>query len=173
MVAIINNHLDFAIARERHWYRVPVSSKEKWLKDRWPPKWLALYQTKEFDEEAHAVNYYARVREVRRVYRWQLFPDEPRDERSNREYYQLFFEPLTRLSSPVLSHRRRRIIFIPTTWRKFVTATEINDLYDESSLEDRLWKEFKRLQVHAERQALVTIKDRSYFLDFAICCASG
>ena len=46
LVAIINNHLDFAIAREKHWYRIPVSSKEKWLKDRWPPKWLALYQTK-------------------------------------------------------------------------------------------------------------------------------
>jgi hypothetical protein len=30
-------------------------------------------------------------------------------------------------------------------------ALEINDLYDESPLEDRLWAEFKRLQISAER----------------------
>lgn len=173
LVAIINNHLDFAIAREKHWYRVPVSSKEKWLKDRWPPKWLALYQTKKFGEEAHAVNYYAKVREVRRAYRWQLFPDQPRNDKSNREYYQLFFEQLQRLSAPIISHRRRRIVFITTAWQKFVNATEINDLYDESSLEDRLWAALKRLQVQAERQVLVAFKDHYYFLDFAIYCASG
>src|SRR3990172_5673577 len=125
LVAIINNLLDFAIAREKHWYRIPVGSKEKWLKDRWPPKWLALYQTKKFGEEAYAVNYYAKVREIRQVYRWQLFPDQPRDDRGNRQYCQLSFEPLQRLSVPILSRRRRRIVFIPTTWQKFVNATEI------------------------------------------------
>ena len=50
---------------------------------------------------------------------------------------------------------------------------QINDLYDESSLEDQLWAAFKRLQIRAERQELVAIKDRNYFLDFAIYCASG
>ncbi len=173
LVAIINNPMDFAIAREEHWYRIPVSSKEKWLKGRWPPKWLALYQTKKFGEEAHAVNYYAKVREIRQVYRWQLFRDQPRDDRGNRQYCQIFFEPLQRLSVSILSRRRRRIVFIPTTWQKFVNAAEINDLYDESSLEDRLWAILKRLQIQAERQELVTIKDRNYFLDFAIYCASG
>ena len=173
LVAIINNHLDFAIAREKHWYRIPVSSKEKWLKDRWPPKWLALYQTKKFGEEAHAINYYAKVREIRQVYRWQLFPDLPRNAQSNRQYYQLFFEPLRHLPAPIFSRRRRRVVFIPTTREKFINATEINDLYDESSLEDRLWAALKPLQIQAERQEWVPIKDHNYFLDFAIYCASG
>lgn len=44
-------------------------------------------------------------------------------------------------------------MFIPTTWEKFVNAVEINDLYDESSLEDQLWAQFKRLEISAERQA--------------------
>ena len=173
LVAIINNHLDFVIARERHWYRVPLSSKEKWLNERWPPKWLALYQTKKFGEEAYAINYYAKVQSIRRVYRWQLFPDQPRDEKSNRQYYQLVFEALQHLPVPIISRRRRRIVFIPTTWQKFINSAEINDLYAESSLEDRLWAALKRLQIQAERQELVTIKDRNYFLDFAIYCASG
>ena len=64
-------------------------------------------------------------------------------------------------------------MFIPTTWQKFIQATEINDLYDESSLEDRLWAALKQLQIEAERQELVTVKGRNYFLDFAVYCASG
>jgi len=173
LVAIINNLHDFNTAREKHWYRIPVSSKEKWLKERWPPKWLALYQTKKFGEEAYGVSYYAQVLDIRQVYRWQLFPDEPHTEKNTRRYYQLFLEPLRRLPKPILSRRRRRIIFISTLWQKFLSATEINDLYDESSLEDRLWAAFKQLEIQSERQELVTIKDHNYFLDFAIYCASG
>ena len=173
LVAILNNLLDFAVARDQHWYRIPVGSVHKWLKDRWPPRWLAFYQTKVFGSEAFAVNYYARVLGVRQVYRWQLFPDQPRDEKGRRRYYQLILEPLQRLPKPILSRRRRRIVFIPTTWQKFSSAVEINDLYDESPLEDRLWAELKRLQISAERQEFVPVKDRSYALDFAIYCTSG
>ncbi|MFQ5436891.1 MAG: hypothetical protein ACE5FD_18695 [Anaerolineae bacterium] len=31
LVAILNNLHDFAIARDQHWYRIPVSSQQKWL----------------------------------------------------------------------------------------------------------------------------------------------
>ena len=173
LVAILNNLLDFAVARDQHWYRIPVSSVRKWLKDRWPPERLAFYQTKVFGTDAFAVNYYARVRDVRQVYRWQLFPDQPYDERARRRYYQLILEPLQRLPQPIVSRRWRRIVFIPTTWEKFSRAVEINDLYDESPLEDRLWPELKRLQISAERQVFVQVKARSYALDFAIYCMSG
>ena len=173
LVAIINNLPDFAIARDQHWYRIPVSSVEKWLKDRWPPQCLAFYQTKVFGQEAYAVHYYAQVLDIRQVYRWQLFPDDPRDEKRNRRYYQVSLQPLQRLPEPIISLRWRRIVFIPTTWEKFINAVEINDLYDESSLEDPLWAEFKRLQIKAERQELVTAKARNYFLDFAIYCETG
>ncbi|UCC64296.1 MAG: DUF559 domain-containing protein, partial [Anaerolineae bacterium] len=140
---------------------------------RWPPEWLAFYQTKVFGSEAHAVHYYARVLDVRRRYRWQLFPDQPRDEKSRRLYYQLMLEPLQRLPNPIVSRRWRRIVFIPTTWKKFRRAVEINDLYDESPLEDELWAALKRYDIPAERQEFVQVKDRSYALDFAIYCASG
>jgi very-short-patch-repair endonuclease len=173
LVAILNNLLDFAVVRDQHWYRIPVSSVDKWLRGRWPPQWLAFYQTKVFGDEAHAVNYYARVLGVRRRHRWELFPDQPRDERSQRRYFQLILEPLRRLPRPILSRRWRRIVFIPTTWNKFIGAAEINDLYDESPLEDRLWTGLKQRQIPAERQEFVQVKDRSYALDFAIYCVSG
>ena len=82
-------------------------------------------------------------------------------------------EPLRQLPKPIYSRRHRRIIFIPTTWEKFSTATEIDDLYAESSLEDQLWMTLKQRDIRPERQELVTIEDRNYFLDFAIYCASG
>jgi very-short-patch-repair endonuclease len=173
LVAILNNLLDFAVARDQHWYRIPTSSVHKWLKGRWPPECLAFYQTKVFGSEACAVNYYARVLDVRQVYRWQLFPDQPHDEKGRQRYYQLILEPLRRLPRPILSRYRRRIVFIPTTWDKFSSAVEINDLYDESPLEDQLWAELKRLEVSAERQEFVQLKERSYALDFAIYCTSG
>jgi very-short-patch-repair endonuclease len=169
----MNNPLDLVIARDQHWYRIPVHSVDKLLKERWPPQWLAFYQTKIFGDEAYAVNYYARVFEIHKVFRWELFPDEPKDERGQQRYYQLMLSPLQRLPQPIRSPRWRRIVFILTTWEKFVKATEINDLYDESPLEDRLWAEFKRLKISAERQEFVQVEQRLYALDFAIYCALG
>lgn len=173
LVAIVNNHPDFAIARDQHWYRIPLSIAERRLKKRWPPRWLAFYQTKVFGHEAHAVNYYAQVIDVREVYRWQLFPESSADKKRNRRYYQLSLQPLQQLPKPILSRRFRKIVFISTTWHKLIDAAEINDLYDESPLEDRLWAEFKRLQIAAERQEFIEAKQHSYALDFAIYCAQG
>jgi very-short-patch-repair endonuclease len=173
LVAIINNRADFALAMEQHWYRVPVSSQEKWLADRWPPKWLALYQTKKLGLEPFTINYFARVLSIHRALRWQLFPNEPRNKKSERLYYQLVLEPLIKLPQPIYSSRRRRIIFLTTTWKRFSGATEINDLYVESSLEEKLWAALRQHNIRPERQELVTIEDRNYFLDFAVYCASG
>jgi very-short-patch-repair endonuclease len=47
---------------------------------------------------------------------------------------------------------------------------EINDLYDESPLEDRLWAELKRHKIPAERQEFLTVQEENYALDFAIYC---
>ena len=173
LVAILNDPSAFHIAEHYRWYRIPIWSADKWLKGRWPPQWLAFYQTAIFGDEAFSVNYYGKVKEIRRVTRRDLFPDHPDDEKSGREYHQVFFDHLQRLPTPIISRRRRRIIFIPTTWRKFTAADELNDLYDESPLEDLLWSEFKRLDIHAERQEFIEIADRSYSLDFALYCTKG
>ncbi|MDM8524296.1 DUF559 domain-containing protein [Desulfococcaceae bacterium HSG8] len=173
LVAIINNLHDFSIANRQNWYRIPVSSVEKWLKKRWPPDWIAFYLTKVFGKDAWAISYYAKIIDIRKVYRWQLFPNETVNAKSEKSYYQIFSEPLRRLPKPIFSRRYRRIIFIPTTWKKFINAVEINDLSDESPLEDRLWSEFKRLKINAERQEFVKVNKRHYALDFAIYCESG
>lgn len=173
LVAIINNKLDFAILHEQNWYRIPASSVKKWIGERWPPRWLAFYQTMAFGVEKHAINYFAEVLDIRQVQRWQLFPDEPRAGRGKRQYYQIFLKPIQALPKPIYSRRFRRIVFIPTTMERFVQASEINDLFDGSSLEDKLWAEFKRRGIPAERQEFVTARKNDYALDFAVYCAKG
>lgn len=173
LVALLPNRRDLTIAWDEHWYRVPVASARKWLAERWPPQWLAFYQPRVFREDAFAIRYYARVREVRTRQRCELFPDEPRTRRSTDAYYQLLLGPIQTLAYPIYSRRWRRIVFISTTWEKFVSAAEINDLYDGSPLEDRLWAELKRFRIPAERQEFVRIGGQQYALDFAIHCAGG
>ena len=173
LVAIINNYLDFAILNEQNWYRIPVKSVEKWLSDRWPPKILAFYQTRIFNDEAYQISYFANVKKIRIVKRSDLFPDEPKDDRSEKQYYKLELSPLLKLSQPIVSKRRRRIVFIPTTIHNLESSSEINDLYCESFLEEVLWEEFKKFNIPAERQEYIISSRNNYFLDFAIYCATG
>ena len=128
LVAIMNSLRDFAILQEQGWYRIPVQSTPK----RWPPQWLAFYQTQVFAGEAHAVHYYGRVRSIRKVRRRELLPDQLPNSKSDREYHQIQLESLRRLQEPILSPRWRRIVFIPTTWSRFVNAKQINDLYEKA-----------------------------------------
>lgn len=51
LVAIVQRPLDLTYARDHHWYRIPVDSVEKFLKRRWPPRWLALYQPSLLDHK--------------------------------------------------------------------------------------------------------------------------
>jgi very-short-patch-repair endonuclease len=172
LVAIVNNKPDFRIVRDKHWYRIPVESAHKWCRP-WPPSWLAFYQTQVFGDEAFAVNYFCKVLDIRKVYRSELFPDIVNDPKATKRYYQLCLGGLQRLPRPVLRRRRRRITFIPTTWRKLLNAIEINDLYHGSGLEDKLWAELRRRQISAERQKFIRAKRQRYALDFAVYCMDG
>ena len=169
LVAIMNNERDFGILHDQLWYRIPVDKAPR----RWPPEWLAFYQTKVFGDERWSVNYYGRVKEIDIAKRRELLPEDPIDHKSYRHYYQVKFHSLERLPSPIFSRRWRRIVFISSTWEKFVRAAEINDLFDDSPLEDRLWAQLRRLRIEAERQWRVKVGTSWYFLDFALFCLKG
>jgi hypothetical protein len=173
LVAILRTHQDFAIAREQGWYRIPVDSAQRILRDRWPPEWLAFYQTKTFGGQAYAVNYASIITGIDTMQRRELFPDDPDDERSERLYYRISFDRLKPLPAPIPSRRLRRIVFIPTTFAKLQTATEINDLFDDSPLENEVWTALKERSIPAERQEPVWVDAKRYYLDFAIYCARG
>ena len=173
LVGIVNNLSDFEIIQNQNWYRIPTDKAERLIKNRWPPMWIAFYYTNTIKDFPQMIIHYAKVSKIETVTRKQLFPDEKENYKSKRNYYKISFKKLETISKPILSRRWRRIVFIQTTHKKFKNAVEVNDLFDGSRLEDRLWAEFKRNGISAERQEVVKIDEKFYFLDFAIHCKKG
>ncbi len=153
------------------WYHIPVETAPK----HWPPKVLAFYQGKVFGkEEAYKIRYFGEVDQIDIVPRKELFPnDEKNQYKAERLYYRLQIKALKERFTPIISYRPRRLVFIPTTIEKFNFAEQINDLFDGSPLEDRLWSALKYVKILAERQWKIIVKKHNYYLDFAIFCKNG
>jgi very-short-patch-repair endonuclease len=134
---------------------------------------LAFYQPKAFGADAYRVRYYGEVDQIRVARRHELFPNEFPSAKSNQKYYRINLKNLEERDPPIISTRPRRLIFVPTTWFKFSNAEWINDLFDDSPLEDSLWTEFQKLEINAERQWRVYLKKSFYLLDFALHCNDG
>ncbi len=167
LVAILNNRPDFERARENHWYRIPVrTAPDDILKFRW----LAFYLTQAFEQEKWSIRYWTEIKKITRHRRRTLLPAEKHHPRANEMYYRLHLGEVHVRAEPIYSRRRRRIVFIPTIWRKISTALEINDLAHGSPLEDRLWAAMKQENIDAERQWWEGDRKTRYCLDFAVFC---
>ncbi len=169
LVALLPNKGDLTILQEQKWYRIPVKSKPK----RWPPKYLAFYQPKAFGDDAYKIRYFGNVADIDIVKRREIFPNQIESSESEKQYFRLHIDEVREREQPIPSLRPRRLLFIPTTWEKFQYAEQINDLFDDSPLEDLMWREFKKLEVKAERQWRLPIEKRNYYLDFAVFCNDG
>jgi len=169
LVAILKNKEDFEIAAEQHWYRIPVKSAPKNIRN-FTARYIAFYQPKAFEDEAFRVRYYTEIQRCAIVKRKELFPADVAHPRAEEDYFKIEISPLKLLPQPIISRRWRRIVFIQTTPGKLWNAQEINDLFHESPIEETLWQEFKREGIEAERQYFVNEEKRRYCLDFALFC---
>jgi len=169
LVALLKKPSDFAILESEGWYRIPIERSPK----NWQRKWIAFFQPKAFKEQPYRIQYYGRVSKIDTVARKELFPKEFENPNSGKLYLRIQIESLIKREQPIVSLIPRRLIFVPTTWEKFSTAEFINDIFDDSPLEDELWRILKRETIAAERQWEVKIRDRFYYLDFAIFCKNG
>jgi hypothetical protein len=163
-IAIMNNGRVLHIANTEHWYRIPVKSAPKRLED---TSYLAFYLTKAFGDQKWSIPYWANIRKKKIVKRLEILPLESDHPRANEEYYKIEIDDLKQLSVPIICRRGRRITFITTTVEKFKSAKEINDLFDESPLEDKLWDEFKKGGIYAERQFPIIEKKNAQVLSVA------
>jgi len=136
-------------------------------------EWVAFYQTSVFKNERYITKYFGRVKQIRQVQRSELFPNELRNAKTETWYHQIFLGNLEQRDQPIYSRRGRRLVFVPTTWRKFESAIDFNDLFDDSPLEDLLWLALKQHEIQAERQWVARVKRAVYMLDFAIFCEQG
>jgi hypothetical protein len=147
LVAIINNKRDFAIARDEHWYRIPVKRAPRRAIN---APILAFYQTKVFGPEGWAINYWAEAKEWEIVKRIELLPQEPSHPRANDDYYKIHLGELKRLPHPIISKKWRRITFIITTWERLTRAKEVKELLHGDIWEERLYRVLRKAGIIAE-----------------------
>jgi very-short-patch-repair endonuclease len=169
LLAIFKYKYSLTILQEEGWYHIPVDTAPK----TWPPKWLCFYQGKVFGKEAYRIEYYGALEDYEIVPYRDLFPNKIESEKSDWPYYRVRLKELKQRADPIPSFRPRRLSFVPTTWAKFESAEQINDLFDESPLEDLMWKQLKQLNIKAECQWKLTVRDHNYYLDFALFCNTG
>ncbi len=130
LVALLRDKKDFAILRDEQWYRIPVNHTP----GRWPPDVIGFYLPKAFGEDAFTIRFFGVIEDIERVKRRVLFPNEFENSKSDNYYHRIQIKALKDLPNPIPCRLPRAIVFIPTSWDKFVHAEELNDLYDDSPL---------------------------------------
>jgi hypothetical protein len=168
LVAVMNNRRDFELARDVGWYRIPVKHAPESATE---ARVLGFYLTRAFDEDRWSVRWYAPVEGHELVRRRDLLPDEPDHPRAGDPYYKLQLGPLKELPYPIYSLRWRRITFIETTWDRFITAEEINDLYISGA--DGLYVTLKEAGLCPEREFPLGEGATAYVADLVIPCREG
>jgi hypothetical protein len=170
LVALVNSPRDFEIAEREHWYRIPARHAPKFFSG---AQYLAFYFTSAFGEMKWSICEYAEVRGHELVRRRDLLPEEPNHKRADDLYYKLQLGEVVRRESPISSKRGRRILFLWTTWQKFCSANEINDLFNKGAAQDKLWDALKESSLDVEREMIVREGRSRYRVDFLIFCPRG
>ena len=168
LVGIVPRKSLWPIIQNQRWYHIPVESAPRNVLG---VEYVAFYFPSAFGEKLkYQVIYYAPVLNIDTVKRIQLFPAEPKHPMKDEDYYQFHLDKIKELPQPIPSRRSRRIVHIPTSLQKLFTAKEINDLYDTSPLEEKMYRALKRRRIDPERQMYVHLGSQTYCLDFCIFC---
>lgn len=170
LVCLLKYKNDLDILLYEGWYRIPVKTN---LGNLFKVKYLSFYQSSVYGKNAFKIKHYGTIDKIEIVKRYELFPKEKQNEKSNDEYYKIKMKDMNILDSPIPSKMSRRMVFINTTLEKFLSTKELNDLFHGSPLEDKLWTGMKDNNLVAERQFFVNYGKNIYSLDFAAFCRKG
>jgi hypothetical protein len=161
---------DLEVARAEGWYRIPAGHAPRGVFF----EYVAFYFTAAFGPEKWAVHYYARCLGHELAVRRDLLPAEAGHPRADEPYYKLQIGPLQRREPPIASRRWRRVTFIHTTWDRFQSAGEINDLFAEGGeFVDRLYHALREEGLAPERRYPVREAGGEYVVDLAVPCQEG
>lgn len=171
LVGIVPRKELWPLIQKERWYHIPVESAPQNIA---LIEYLAFYFPKVFGKEyQYKVVHFAKVLNIEIVKRIEFFPSEFNHKRAFDDYLRISIGNIQKLPKPIPSKRWRRIVHIPTSLEKLMTAEEINDLYDTSPLEEKVYREMKKRKIEAERQLHVEVNNQIYCLDFGIFCRDG
>ena len=141
LVGIVPRKSLWPIILEERWYHIPVASAPGNVEK---IHYVAFYFPADFDEELrHKVVYYSTVKSVKVVKRIKLFPNELKHPRAGQDYFKINLGQILPLPRPIPSLRFRRLVHIHSSYRRLMTAREINDLYNTSPLEETMYQALK------------------------------
>lgn len=171
LVGVMPDPADLTIAREQHWYRVPIKHAPTGIH----AEYIAFYFTKKFGPELRwGIHLYARRTGHELVRRVELLPAQPNHPRAEQMYYKLQLGELNQKTPPITSLRWRRITFIQTTWDRFQAAQEINDLFrSDDGFVDRTYHMLKQRGIQPERNVEIREGGTRYTVDMMIPCHEG
>lgn len=173
LIAAFKDKQDYLYARDEGWYRIPTSSRVPDMVRDGTVRYISFYFKKVFGDWKYSIRQVAVVKQVEVLKRRILLPNEALNIKSDKTYYKITFGPLKELPTPIISHRGRQLLFIPTTLDKLRKAEEINDVFADSPLEERLWSELKKHKLPAERQFYLQTNEHNWICDFAFFCKNG
>src|SRR5258707_866649 len=97
LVGVINRKVDFAKARDDHWYRIPRDRAPKGI----DAEILAFYLSGAFKTDNGSVHYFARNKGHELVTRRDLLPGESDHARADKVYYKMQLAELERKLPPI------------------------------------------------------------------------
>jgi len=168
LVGIVPRVSDFEIANRERWYRIPWSVIESWV----TPGYIAFYFGQAFGGDAGTIRYYAQVHHAEVLKRIDLFPNQPRHPRAHMDYVRVHLDAPEERSEPITSRRQRRVVLLPTTWERFMTAEDLNDLYRGDEEEEVFYGRMVEQDLKPERAYYVRGANAYYLTDYAFHCRS-
>jgi very-short-patch-repair endonuclease len=176
LIALMNNREDWATLNLQLWYRIPKKNAPPIIRQN-KIKYIAFWHTDVFGEKQRwRVSHYGKVKEIKEVKGDDLFAKGTKNHyiKSEKQYYKVELESLEPLPQPIMSYDGRRILFVPTSEKKFFSATNINSVFNHSPLEDSFQEQLDKHQIPAQREWFVKLDAKhEYSLDFAIFCQKG
>jgi hypothetical protein len=170
LVALVNTPRDYELIRQDCYYRMPARHAPRYFSG---AQYVAFYLPAAFGERRWRIDSYATARGHELVRRRDLLPDEADHPRADEPYIKLQLGPLQRREPPIISKRPRRILYLWTTWDKFMHARQLNDLYSRSPAHERLWQALRDDDMSVERELIVREGRSRYRVDFMFYLARG
>ena len=169
LVGVVNRKKDLEMAFKKHWYRIPVKHFPKRK-----AKYLAFYQTRVFEKEGKAINYYASIKGSSFHQRRELLPDEKNHPRSEDYYQKLNLGSLRATPYRIENRYGRRIGFAFITLERLLGSKEISELLNIVPIEEIMRQALENYRIKASGgYSIMENKRLRYRLDFAIFCKKG
>jgi very-short-patch-repair endonuclease len=169
LIGVVKRKKDLEHLRKDRWYRIPSH-----LSFRKSPRYLAVYPTSRCGSGGGGISFYSTIREITRIRRIELLPEEKSHPRAGEWYWKLHLGPIRRLPHRIENRLRRRVTFAYTTRSRLFQAREIGELFGIPPLEEILRRAIVDNRINPKDQFCVLHKKRCrYRIDFAIFCRKG